>query len=127
MRLDPAYTSITQSQKEGKTMMEKEAGIDLAREIEDILRTKKRYFWDKGPLNINRDKLIIIERILEFGTESEVDMIRGYYGLEAVKQVVKESRELSPKTVNYFSLTFGIPRGATRCFSDASQRIWQPY
>lgn len=108
-------------------MGEKEPEKDPARGVEEILRTKRRYFWDKGPLNINRNKFIIIERILEFGTESEVDTILGYYGLEAVKQVVKESRELSSKTVNYFSLIFAIPRAETRCFSDVLQRIWQPY
>ncbi|MFH1993506.1 MAG: hypothetical protein ABIK98_14060 [Pseudomonadota bacterium] len=105
----------------------KEPEIDLAREIENILKTNRRYFWDKGPLNHKRDKYIIIERILEFGTECEVDIIQNYYGIEAIKAVVIESRELSPRTVNYFSLLFGISRGETKCFSDVSQRIWQPY
>ena len=108
-------------------MGEKHPKIDLERELEDILQTKRRYFWDKGPLNHRRDKYVIIERILEFGTEVEVDVIQNYYGIEAVKSVVIESRGLSPITVNYFSLLFGFSREETKCFSDVSQKIWQPY
>ena len=108
-------------------MGKKHPKIDLEREIENILKTNRRYFWDKGPLSPSRDKYIIIERVLEFGTEEEVEIVLAYYGLESVKQVVKESRELSPRTVNYFSLLFGLSRGEVKCFSDVSQRIWQPY
>jgi len=106
---------------------EKHPKVDLERELEDILKTKRRYFWDKGPLDHRRDKYIIIERVLEFGTEVEVDVIQNYYGIEAVKSVVIESRGLSPITVNYFSLLFGFSREETKCFSDVSQKIWQPY
>ena len=105
----------------------KHASIDPERQIERIIRDNRRYFWDKGSLEPMRDKYIIIERILEFGTEDEVEIILTYYGTESVKKVVRESRGLSPKTVNYFALVFGLSRGETRCFSDVSPRIWQPY
>ena len=108
-------------------MGEKQSNIDLERELENILKTKRRYFWDKGPLSLRRDKYIIIERVLEFGTEEEVEIVLAYYGPESVKEVVRDSRGLSPKTVNYFALLFGLSRGETRCFSDVSHRIWQPY
>ena len=108
-------------------MDEKQSKIDFERELENILKTKRRYFWDKGPLNHRRDKYVIIERILEFGTEVEVDVIQNYYGIEAVKSVVIESRGLSRITVNYFSFVYGFSREETRCFSDVSHKIWQPY
>ena len=95
--------------------------------LKQILRNKRSYFWDKGPLNSEKDQYIIIERILEFGTEDEIQIITDYYGRESVKEVVKQSRSLSPKSVNYFALLFGIPRGETKCFSDASLKIWLPY
>ena len=80
------------------------------------LVTKWRYFWDKGPLHVKRDQYVIIERVLEYGTEDEVDTIITYYGIEAVKRVIMESRGLSKRTVNYFARLFGIPRSETRCF-----------
>ena len=108
-------------------MDEKPTSIDRKREIEGIIRDNQRYFWDKGPLDPTQDKYIIIERVLEFGTEEEVEIVLTYYGPESVKEVVRESRELSPRTVNYFSLLFGLSRGETKCFSDVSRKIWQPY
>lgn len=108
-------------------MHEKPASIDLEKKIEGIIRVSRRYFWDKGPLSPQRDKYIIIERVLEFGSEDEVDIILNYYGIESVKEVVRESRELGPRTINYFALLFGLSRRETKCFSDVSPRIWQPY
>jgi len=100
---------------------------DPEQQILRIIKDNRQYFWDKGPLDLSRDKYIIIERILEFGTEDEVEIILDYYGRGSVEDVVRESRGLSPRTVNYFVFLFGLSRGETRCFSDVSHRIWQPY
>jgi len=100
---------------------------DPERRILKMIDDHRRYFWDKGALDLSLDKFIIIERILELGTEDDVDAILDYYGRESVAQVVRESRELSPRTVNYFIFLLGMSRGETRCFSDVSRRIWQPY
>lgn len=96
-------------------------------DIDQIINQNKRLFWDKSGINSKSDKYVIAERILEWGTESEVRTVLSCYGKDFVRRVVTESRNLSPKTVNYFSLIFGIEREATRCFSDASRQIWRPY
>ncbi len=96
--------------------------MDAKLVLEQILTNNRSYFWDKGPLNPKEDRYIIIERILEFGTEDEIKIISDYYGRESVKEVVMQSRSLSRKTVNYFALLFGIPREKTKCFSDTSLR-----
>ena len=95
--------------------------------VEKIIERKRRYFWDKGPLNPERDKFVIISRVLELGAEAEVKIIIDYYGIESVKKVVRESRELSPKTVNFFVLRFGLSREETKCFTDASRMIWKQF
>jgi hypothetical protein len=43
------------------------------------LLTKRRYFWDKGPLDVERDQYVIIERVLEYGTEDKVNTILAYF------------------------------------------------
>jgi hypothetical protein len=113
----------------GTTVKEKPVPdlTDPERRISEMIDDHRRYFWDKEALDLARDKFIIIERILELGTEDEVDAILAYYGRESVAQVVRKSRELSPRTVNYFIFLLGMSRGETRCFSDVSHRIWQPY
>ena len=59
-------------------MGEKHPKIDLEREMENILKTNRRYFWDKGPLSPRQDKYIIIERVLEFGTEEDISYLVGF-------------------------------------------------
>ena len=36
-------------------------------EIVKLIEARKDLFWDKGPLDPDRDKYVIVERILEFG------------------------------------------------------------
>ena len=95
--------------------------------VQKIIVSRKGLFWDKGPIDPEKDKFVIVERILEFGTEKESQTVVSYYGGEFVKEVVRNSRNLSPKTVNYFAWLLDISKEATRCFSDVSPRIWQPF
>jgi len=95
--------------------------------IRRMITSRKELFWDKGPLDPEKDKFIIVERILEFGTERESQAVVSYYGEGFVREVVGSSRNLSPKTVNYFAGLLDISREATRCFSDVSPLIWQPF
>ncbi len=96
-------------------------------EIIKILTARKSLFWDKRDVDPARDGRVIAERILEFGTEEEIKALTNWLGEKFLKKIITESRVLSPKTVNYFALYFHIPREETRCFSDASRRIWQPF
>ncbi|MBW6485793.1 MAG: hypothetical protein K0B01_06545 [Syntrophobacterales bacterium] len=95
--------------------------------LQEVLAFRKELFWDKAALDPEKDRFVIVERILEFGTEREAREVVSRFGEEFVREVVCTSRNLSPKTVNYFCLLFDIPREAARCFSDASQRTWQPF
>jgi hypothetical protein len=92
-----------------------------------MIASRKGLFWDKGPLDPEKDKFVIVERILEFGTEKDSQTVISCYSDEFVGEVVRNSRNLSPKTVNYFTMLLDISREATRCFSDVSPRIWQPF
>lgn len=95
--------------------------------VRRMLTSRKELFWDKGPLDLEKDKFVIVERVLEFGTERESLAVVSCYGEEFVREVIRNSRNLSPKTVNYFAGLLDISREATRCFSDVSPRIWQPF
>jgi hypothetical protein len=95
--------------------------------IQRIIASRKGLFWDKGSLDPEEDKFVIVERILELGTERESQAVVSCYGDEFVREVVRNSRNLSPKMVNYFARLLDISREATRCFSDVSPRIWQPF
>jgi len=93
----------------------------------EILAAKKALFWDKQEIDPSKDGHVIAERILEFGTEEDVKALIACYGEPFIINIIRDSRALSPKTVNYYALRFHVQREETRCFSDASHRIWQPF
>ncbi len=71
----------------------------------------KSLFWD-----VNSDKLdwqknsqLIIERTLQRGLTSEVEMIFSIYSLSEIKQAVLKSKSFDRKTANYFSIRLNIP------------------
>ncbi len=78
-------------------------------------------------LNIEKDKFLIIERMLEHGGDKQIDFIFTNYKREDIINVIKESSYLSLRTVNYWCLFFDIGREDTRCYTKPYQNLWQPY
>jgi hypothetical protein len=50
-----------------------------------------------------------IARILEYGDEMAVRWLRQTFTEEAIKQVISNERRLSPRSANFWALTYGIP------------------
>ncbi len=76
------------------------------------------YFWDT---RFTGRELIdwpehTIERVLEYGQWKDIRFLRGIVGDETIRNVVKTSRRLSPKTVNLWTILLSISRRETSCF-----------
>lgn len=69
----------------------------------------KELFWDTDPtrLDLQENKRFIIERTLELGDEKAVSWLFATYSRNDVKQVLRKSRGLSPKSARYWSLMLG--------------------
>lgn len=63
-------------------------------------RFRQSLFWDVDPKTIDPKKhaRYIIERVLEFGTDEEVRWLWRTYSQYVIRDVVKKSRALRPKT-----------------------------
>lgn len=77
-------------------------------------------------LDMENDKFLIIERILEHGGDKQIEFILGNYKREDIISVINESSYLSPKTVNYWCLFFGLRKEETRCHKKPSLHLWPP-
>lgn len=78
-------------------------------------------------LDIEADKFLIIERILEHGGDRQIEFILSNYSAEDIICVVKESSYLSPKTVNYWCLFFNnLKTEDTKCYSKPFPHLWSP-
>lgn len=89
-----------------------------------------RYFWDSDPSQIDVDSksAYIISRVLQWGRAEDLRWLKQVYGEEALRVVVKRSRELSPKHGTFYSLIYNIPRGEIAClqtgFHQTRSGVW---
>ena len=77
----------------------------------------KKYFWDINPeeLDINEDYFIILERLLNYADDKTLKLILKYYEKKKIKEVVKNSRRLNPKTANFWQKHFIIRKEDVKC------------
>lgn len=70
----------------------------------------KKYFWDCSfeELTIEKYPKFIIERILNYGKESEIKWLRKNVDGDYFKNIALTSRRLDRKTANYWKKYFRI-------------------
>ncbi len=114
------------SEAQGKFLPYPFYRIALDREI-----FTKRFFWDVNisSLDKSKDAFFVIERILQFGDLEHINWLFSNYDNQLIQEVIKNSRALSPKIVNYWRIVLNI-RGKIKClqkqFLNQRKKIW-PY
>jgi len=85
----------------------------------------KMVLWDVDTEEVDLKKhwFFIIERIMVYGNENDVQWMLGTFSKEQLIEVVKKSRNLNRKTANFWVLWFGIDREEIRCFKNTYQKI----
>lgn len=76
-------------------------------------------FWDtdKENINMNSHRAYIIKRVLEYGQLNDWKLIRTYYSLPVIVQVVKTLRELNPQALSYIAAISNTPIESFRCYT----------
>lgn len=95
----------------------------------DIL---KPIFWDLDveKLDIKENSRQIIERVLEWGDLGQVHWLLKTYSKESIMAVVKDSRQLSKKSANFWAEYYGISKNEVRCLTrllQKEQKVLWPY
>ncbi len=76
--------------------------------IEKLPEEFRVYFWDCDfdKLDANAYKFYVIERIMKYGNSDSIQwLLKNYENLE-IKEVLEKSRELDPKTKNFWNIYF---------------------
>lgn len=81
--------------------------------------------WDRDPATASTR--IMIERAITFGGFDFIAEVQRRYGLEAFIDVLKTSRNLGRKAVNYWCLVLGLDREETATFRTAAPTVWSPW
>jgi hypothetical protein len=88
----------------------------------------KAYFWDTdiSQLDAWSSKRLIIERIISFGNLQEIRLIKEFYGVDVIKSTLCDLNYMDPKTLNFTSILFHIPKIKFKCYT-RKQLTSQPW
>lgn len=90
----------------------------------------KKYFWEVEfeKINLQKSKIYILRRILEYGDEKAVIWMRKNFKMSEIKNALSNFRGYSQKTANFWSIILNIPRKEVLCLKKLSQKaqkkIW---
>lgn len=76
----------------------------------------RRLFWDidTGTFDPNAFPQYTIERVLEYGDAPAVEWLRSLFSTEAIASALRNSRQLSPRSANFWALILDLPRSEVR-------------
>jgi hypothetical protein len=91
----------------------------MKNKIEIVKELNPAYFWDTeiDRLDPVSGKRLIIERVFCLGTLAEMFKLVDYYGENAVIATLTSVNWLDPKTLNFASKIFNIPKSVFKCYS----------
>ena len=79
-------------------------------------------FWDTDitALHLQKSKFYIIERVVTRGDYSDWKKMLSLYSIYDIKSNIKKIKFLDPKTLNFCSLYFDLPKEAFECYMKPS-------
>jgi len=85
----------------------------------------KKYFWDVDfyHLNFKKNQSYITTRLLEYGDIKAVRWLIKNVDKNKIKNIILKSRELSPRTVNFWSLLFDLDKSKILCLKKSYQKM----
>lgn len=72
-------------------------------------------FWDAEEIDPDKHAAYVICRILDFGDFKDIDTLKKMYSNKDIERVVRNRRNLSPRTGKYWALKLGVPLHEVAC------------
>ncbi len=78
-----------------------------------------QYFWDVdlSKLDDIKSKRLIIERVINFGSLREINLLIQHYGKKTITDVLCQVSYIEPKTLNFINRLFNIPKNSFKCYT----------
>jgi len=85
----------------------------------------KKYFWnvDFTKLDLEKDSFFVITRILEYGDIKDLCWLFKKVERKQIEEVIIKSRELSPKTANFWGLFLNLNKNKILCLKKSYQKM----
>jgi len=85
----------------------------------------RKYFWDVdfNSLDLGENSFFVINRLLEYGDIKVISWLFKHTKRKQIGEVIKKSRELSPKTLNFWSLFLNLDKKRILCLKKSYQKM----
>jgi hypothetical protein len=85
----------------------------------------RSYFWDVNfdLLNFKKSKTFILKRVLDRGNTKALGWMRQNYTNQEIEKLLLTTRDISPKTANFWALFLGIDKRNVVCLQKPYSRI----
>ena len=87
----------------------------------------QRLFWDIDPkkFDIDRNAAWIIQRVLEYGTMKDWNIIESYFGIDRIIGYSRDFISLDPVALSFLCFISGAEKEDFRCYRiTQSNHIW---
>lgn len=76
-------------------------------------------FWDVDPekIDMEKNKKLIVERVVQRGSRSDLNALLSYYDKNEVREVIKQLPWLNKKDMAFVRVFFDIPFNELKCYS----------
>lgn len=88
----------------------------------------KAYFWDVdfNKLEKYKSMRLVIERVINLGNLEDIRLIQKIYSEHEIRETLCKLNYLDPKTLNFASLLFNIPKTRFKCYTK-KQSVQKPW
>lgn len=89
----------------------------------------KKYFWeiDFENLNLEKRRVYILKRILEYGDEEAVAWMWGNFTEDEIKNILYNYRGLSLKSANFWAVIVGVKKKDVKCLNKSLREIQRQF
>lgn len=86
-----------------------------------------RFFWDIEATKLNPAKFpkYTIERLLEYGDQKAVVWMQKTFTKGQIIEVLKNSRNLTAKSANFWAAIYNVPKEQVRCLQKDFRKIYR--
>ncbi|MCC7402028.1 MAG: hypothetical protein IT214_11145 [Chitinophagaceae bacterium] len=76
-------------------------------------------FWDVDieSLDWNKNKALIVQRVMEYGLINDWEIILNRYGIDQIGRICKNLRSLDPKSLVFIATLTETPLNSFRCYT----------
>jgi hypothetical protein len=87
-----------------------------------------RFFWDvdTNNLDVNKYKVFIVERLLEYGDDLAIRWVMRTYPDDVLIDVIKCTRKISKKTAGFWVRYYNLDEEEVVCLSEHYQNLRSP-